>query len=461
MATPASVTSTSAPSSVSLARIRSMWSPRARSRRTWPPVTHAAMANVPASMRSGITLWRTGWKSPVPSISMVGVPTPWIRPPISWRNSARSESSGSRAAFSMTVVPRAATAAIMTFSVAPTLGKSSEMIAPDRPLGATPSRNPCSEEKRAPIFSRPRTCRSIFRDPMLQPPGMATRARPHRASSGPKTRIDARIRLTNSYGASTESTSLASIARSSSQATSAPRCWRTSPMVRQSWMRGTFESTVRPGANRAAAISFRAEFFAPAMGIEPERRAPPVIRKWSKASIVGVLKPPFQERRARVGVDRRNAGSAGQFHPGHRLGQLGPQAGVVPPAQLTLELLHPVLRGPKVDLAGHLRVGGQHVHPGDALGRGHVQEAAVHDGGFLRPVHPDAERPHGQPDQERSVLGQDAHLALHPSGDDHGCFARPDLALGGDHVHIEWHAYAPVPASCFAWASASSMLPTM
>ena len=43
------------------------------------------------------------------------------------RNAARSVISGSRAAFSMTVVPLASTAAVMRFSVAPTLGNSSTM----------------------------------------------------------------------------------------------------------------------------------------------------------------------------------------------------------------------------------------------------------------------------------------------------------------------------------------------
>jgi len=44
----------------------------------------------------------------------------------------------------MTVEPCAETAAIRTFSVAPTLGKSSQIVAPWRPLGAVASRNPCS-----------------------------------------------------------------------------------------------------------------------------------------------------------------------------------------------------------------------------------------------------------------------------------------------------------------------------
>ncbi len=98
---------------------------------------------------------------------------------------------------SITVVPLAVTAAINRFSVAPTLGKSSVIIAPRSPLVA-PSRNPCSWEKDAPMRSSPFRCRSIARDPMLHPPGIATRARPLRASNGPSTRIDARIRRTRS-----------------------------------------------------------------------------------------------------------------------------------------------------------------------------------------------------------------------------------------------------------------------
>ena len=152
---------------------------------------------MPASTRSGITVWSTGANPSTPWISIVGVPTPSIRAPIPLRKSARSTSSGSRAAFSITVVPRAATAAISTFSVAPTLGKSRLTTAPRRP-DVSPTRNPCSDENRAPIFSSPRMWRSIARDPMLHPPGIATLAFPNRASSGPSTRIEARIRLTSS-----------------------------------------------------------------------------------------------------------------------------------------------------------------------------------------------------------------------------------------------------------------------
>jgi len=61
-------------------------------------------------------------KVSTPWTSIVALPTPSILAPIAERKAARSPISGSRAAFSMTVVPLAATAAINRFSVAPTLG---------------------------------------------------------------------------------------------------------------------------------------------------------------------------------------------------------------------------------------------------------------------------------------------------------------------------------------------------
>ena len=67
---------------------------------------------------------------------------------------------------------------------------------------ARASMKPCSTSSSAPIASSPRKCMSSLRLPMLSPPGSATRASPQRASSGPSTLIDARIRLTSSYGAS-------------------------------------------------------------------------------------------------------------------------------------------------------------------------------------------------------------------------------------------------------------------
>ena len=57
---------------------------------------------------------------------------PSICAPIETSMRHRSTISGSRAALSMTVVPLASTAAVRMFSVAPTLGKSSQIAAPRR-----------------------------------------------------------------------------------------------------------------------------------------------------------------------------------------------------------------------------------------------------------------------------------------------------------------------------------------
>ena len=101
-----------------------------------PAARAAATTKVPASMRSPITRCSTGCSSSTPSIVTTGVPAPVILAPISLSMFARSTISGSRAALSMIVVPRARTAAMMRFSVAPTLANSSETMEPVRPAGA-------------------------------------------------------------------------------------------------------------------------------------------------------------------------------------------------------------------------------------------------------------------------------------------------------------------------------------
>ena len=50
----------------------------------------------------------------------------------------------------------------------------------------------------APIACRPATWMFTGRAPMAQPPGSDTSALPKRASSGPSTRIDARMVFTSS-----------------------------------------------------------------------------------------------------------------------------------------------------------------------------------------------------------------------------------------------------------------------
>jgi hypothetical protein len=54
-------------------------------------------------------------------------------------------------------------------------------------------------------------------------------------------------------------------------------------MTAQSRIRGTFRTTLQPGASMAAAISLSAEFLAPETRTEPMRGAPPVTKKRSIA----------------------------------------------------------------------------------------------------------------------------------------------------------------------------------
>ena len=162
-----------------------------------PPAMPHAISSVPASTRSAMISLSADRSSSTPSIWIVELPAPTTCAPMRSRNAARSVTSGSRAAFSITVVPLASTAAHMRFSVAPTLGNSSSMREPWS-MSARACTKPCSTDTSAPIDSRPRRCMSTLRLPMLSPPGSATRASPQRASSGPSTLNDARMRVTSS-----------------------------------------------------------------------------------------------------------------------------------------------------------------------------------------------------------------------------------------------------------------------
>ena len=133
-----------------------------------------------------------------PSMVIVDDPAPRMRAPMRLRNDGQVAISGSRAALSMTVVPLASTAAISAFSVAPTLGNSRTIRAPMQRRSAVGLDVAVRRSNAAPSCSRPRRCMSIGRGPKSSPPGSDTRARPSRASSGPSTTIDARIRSTSS-----------------------------------------------------------------------------------------------------------------------------------------------------------------------------------------------------------------------------------------------------------------------
>ena len=101
-----------------------------------PSVMAAAIANVPASIRSEITEWVAPCRASTPSILTVSVPWPVIFAPIAFRQLARSIISGSRAAFTNSLGPLANAAAIRAFSVAPTDTMGNTTRPPLKPLDA-------------------------------------------------------------------------------------------------------------------------------------------------------------------------------------------------------------------------------------------------------------------------------------------------------------------------------------
>ena len=101
-----------------------------------PPVIAAAMAKVPASIRSEITACVAPCNSSTPSTEMVPVPCPVILAPIAFRQLARSIISGSRATFTNSLGPLARAAAISAFSVAPTDTIGNTTRPPLKPPGA-------------------------------------------------------------------------------------------------------------------------------------------------------------------------------------------------------------------------------------------------------------------------------------------------------------------------------------
>ena len=118
---------------------------------------------------------------------------------------------------------------------------------------------------------------------MAQPPGRETTASPKRASMGPRTRIDARIDLTSSYGANSsrivaQSTSMF---MRSSTTSSTPMRPSSSMVVVMSCRWGMFPTLTGPSASRVAARIGNAAFFAPEMRISPSSGTPPLMMSLS------------------------------------------------------------------------------------------------------------------------------------------------------------------------------------
>ena len=190
---------------------------------------------------------------------------PSIFAPIWVSIAARSMISGSRAALSITVVPSASTAAMRMFSVAPTLGKSSQICAPRSTLAAARRPGRARSPWWRPARCRPDWCMSSGREPMASPPGSGTTAptaprhqRAEHAHRGPQPRHRAVVRL----GAE-----LARARRSprcrAPRSTPQPRPRSTSAISGTSRISGQLVSVVVPSASSAAAISLSTLFLAP------------------------------------------------------------------------------------------------------------------------------------------------------------------------------------------------------
>src|SRR5690349_7170017 len=123
-------------------------------------------------------------------------------------------------------------------------------------------------------------CWSTGREPIAQPPGNETSASPKRATSGPSTRIEARMVRTRSYGAT-----WLSMVRGSTCIFMRSSSTRLTPMRPSSSMKvvtscrcGTLLIVTGPSASRQAARIGSTAFLAPEMATSPWSGSPPLIR---------------------------------------------------------------------------------------------------------------------------------------------------------------------------------------
>src|SRR6059036_493606 len=129
----------------------------------------------------------------------------------------------------------------------------------------------------APSCSSARKWVSTRRRPITSPPGGGKLTRPKRASIGPASRIDARIRAHN-LGSSSRGSARAvftSTAFGAVHATAAPRCASSSSIVSTSRMWGTLSMRQGPSASSVAARIGRAAFLLPVGWIVPLSGRPP------------------------------------------------------------------------------------------------------------------------------------------------------------------------------------------
>src|SRR3954453_10570529 len=130
-------------------------------------------------------------------------------------------------------------------------------------------------------------CGSSRRRPMTSPPGGGMSARPKRASSGPASRNEARMRA-DRCGSTNDSSVIPAAQMATSwsarHSTVAPRCSSRSSMAWTSRMRGTLRTTTSSAVSADAARQGRAAFLLPAGTTVPDSGAPPSMTNFSMRS---------------------------------------------------------------------------------------------------------------------------------------------------------------------------------
>ena len=234
----------------------------------------------------------------MPWTYMTFEPMPSIAAPILLSMRARSWTWGSEAALRMTLEPGVSAAAMSAFSVPITDGSSmKKSVERSPPLGAESLMwRSCSTS--APSARKASRCGSRRRRPMTSPPGGGIDAEPKRASSGPATRKEARMR-----SASSGSTSVSSIPSACSEtvlssihSTVTPRSASSASIASVSRMRGTLAITTRSSVSKLAARSGRAAFLLPAGTMVPDSGTPPWMTSFSmveRAATVPAMSHPL------------------------------------------------------------------------------------------------------------------------------------------------------------------------
>ena len=223
---------------------------------------------------------------------------PSMRAPICISRRARSCTCGSAAALWITVEPGVSAAAMRAFSVAITDGSSMKKSQACRPSRAC-SRYQRSNSTSAPSARKASRCGSRRRRPITSPPGGGMSALPKRASSGPASRNEARMRSAAAGSTSVWPISSACSATtfSSRHSCLTPRRASRSIIASTSRMRGMLRSTTSSSVRRLAASTGRAAFLLPAGTISPERGVPPSMMNFS---IRGSVRSRGSKGRARV-----------------------------------------------------------------------------------------------------------------------------------------------------------------